>query len=241
MKPALFISFLLIALPLRLAAQTDVVLQKNNVSGAAGSVQTFLFTVTYDTLAITINASPSGAGGSGTVKFGPADSDLSNTTPISGDSASFTGVPGGVYKAVVTGGSYFYGLDISVTESGPTKIPSFFIDEKALSGNVQYLSFPNGNYFGYFAFLPNPAYIYHFDLGYEYVFDAADGNSGIYLYDFASRGFFYTSPNFPFPYMYDFALNSVVYYYPDPNNSGRYNTDGIRYFYVFNTGEIISK
>ena len=142
---------------------------------------------------------------------------------------------------MVTAGSYFYGLDISVTESGPTKISSFFIDEKSLSDNVKYLSFPNGRYFGYFAFLTNPAYIYHFDLGYEYVFDAADGNSGIYLYDFKSSGFFYTSPNFPFPYMYDFALNSVVYYYPDPNNAGHYNTDGYRFFYVFNTGQIISK
>ena len=63
----------------------------------------------------------------------------------------------------------------------------------------------------------------------------------MYLYDFASNDFFYTSPVFPFPYLYDFGLNSVLYYFPDPNNAGHYNTDGIRYFYDFGTGTVISK
>ena len=58
---------------------------------------------------------------------------------------------------------------------------------------------------------------------------------------FASNDFFYTSPSFPFPYLYDFGLNSTVYYYPDPNNAGHYNTNGIRYFYVFSTGQIVTK
>ena len=73
------------------------------------------------------------------------------------------------------------------------------------------------------------------------MFDAADGYSGVYFYDFKSSTFFYTSPGFPFPYLDDFALNSFLYYYPDPNNPGRYNTDGVRYFYDFATGKIISK
>ena len=110
-----------------------------------------------------------------------------------------------------------------------------------MSNGVHYLAFPNGTYFGYYAYLSDPRYLYHFDLGYEYVFDADDGKQGVYLYDFASSGFFYTSPTFPFPYLYDFSLNSVVYYYPDPNNAGRYNTNGKRNFYVFSTGQIISK
>ena len=117
----------------------------------------------------------------------------------------------------------------------------FFTGEVPLSGGVYYLAFPSGNYFGYYSYLTDPAYIYHFDLGYEYVFDAADNKSGVYLYDFASNDFFYTSPGFPFPYLYDFSLNSVLYYYPDPNNAGHYNTNSIRYFYDFNTGAIISK
>ena len=106
---------------------------------------------------------------------------------------------------------------------------------------MSYLSFPNGNFFGYYSYLADPKYIYHFDLGYEYVFDANDGQSGVYLYDFASNTFFYTSPTFGFPYLYDFTLNAVLYYYPDPNNVGRYNTGGTRYFYNFATGQIITK
>ena len=58
----------------------------------------------------------------------------------------------------------------------------------------------------------------------------------MYLYDFASQSFFYTSPTFPFPYLYDFGLNAVLYYYPDPTNPQRYNTNGVRYFYNFPPG-----
>ena len=132
-----------------------------------------------------------------------------------------------------TGDAYRY-TDLVAT-------PAFFDGEVALDNGVYSLTFPSGNPFGYYSFLTNRAYIYHFDLGYEYVFDAADGNAGVYLYDFKSSGFFYTSPGFPFPYLYDFNLGSTVYYYPDPNHAGYYNTNGVRYFYVFNTGKIISK
>ncbi|MBE7156945.1 MAG: hypothetical protein INR62_00665 [Rhodospirillales bacterium] len=117
--------------------------------------------------------------------------------------------------------------------------PSFFSSEVALSQGVYYLAFPNGNAFGYYAYLADPHFVYHFDLGYEYVIDAQDGRSGVYLYDFASGSWFYTSPSFGFPYLYDFSLNSVLYYYPDPNHPGRYNTDGVRWFYDYATGKII--
>ena len=119
--------------------------------------------------------------------------------------------------------------------------PPFFDGEAALANGVYYLSFPAGNPFGYYSYLSDPNYIYHFDLGYEFVFDAKDGNSGVYLYDFASNDFFYTSPGFPFPYLYDFGLNTVLYYYPDPDDAGRYNTNGVRYFYRFDTGKIFTK
>jgi poly(3-hydroxybutyrate) depolymerase len=118
--------------------------------------------------------------------------------------------------------------------------PAFFDGQNSLGEGVYYLQFPSGNFFGYYSYLGDPDYLYHFDLGYEYVYDAADGNSGVYFYDFASGGFFYSSPGFPFPYLYDFALNSVVYYYPDPSNPGHYNTNGLRYFYVFNSGEVVT-
>ncbi|MBE7157836.1 MAG: hypothetical protein INR62_05290 [Rhodospirillales bacterium] len=117
----------------------------------------------------------------------------------------------------------------------------FFDGEVSLGNGVYYLQFPDRNIFGYYAFLADPHYLYHFDLGYEYVFDAKDGQKGVYLYDFTSGHFFYTSPTFPFPYLYDFTLNAVLYYYADPNNPGRYNTNGTRYFYNFATGQIITE
>ena len=119
--------------------------------------------------------------------------------------------------------------------------PLFFEGEVPLANSVYYLQLPGGNFFGYYSFLTDPHYIYHFDMGYEYVFDAQDGTGGVYLYDFKSGTFFYTSPSFGFPYLYDFSLNTVLYYYPDPKNPGHYNTNGTRYFYRFDTGAIFSK
>jgi hypothetical protein len=121
----------------------------------------------------------------------------------------------------------------------PPAHPSFFNGEIALGSGVYYLQFPNGTPFGYYSYLTDPYWIYHFDMGYEYWFDANDGQSGIYFYDNTSTHFFYTSPSFPFPYLYDFTLNTVLYYYPDTNNPGHYTTNP-RYFYNFATGQIIT-
>ena len=118
---------------------------------------------------------------------------------------------------------------------------SFFTGANYLGNGVSFLNFANGNDFGYYGLLADPHYIYHFDLGYEYVFDAGDGKSGVYFYDYVSRSYFYTSPTFSFPYLYDYSLNTVLYYYPDPNSPGHYNSNGRRYFYDFTTGEIITK
>ncbi len=124
----------------------------------------------------------------------------------------------------------------------PPAHPAFFTGEQSVGNGTYYLEFPAvGQYFGYYGYLSDPNYIYHQDLGYEYVFDANDGNSGVYFFDFSSSTFFYTSPVFPFPYLYDFSLNTVLYYYPDASNPGHYNTDGTRYFYRFDTGQIIVK
>ena len=121
----------------------------------------------------------------------------------------------------------------------PSLHPAFFSGEVSLGNGVYYLQFPNGTPFGYYSYLTDPRFIYHFDMGYEYWFDANDGHSGIYFYDFASNHFFYTSPSFPFPYLYDFSLNTVLYYFPDPNRPGHYTTNP-RYFYNFATGQIIT-
>ena len=125
-------------------------------------------------------------------------------------------------------------LELVSTQRAP-----FFDGSVALSDGFYYLKFSDGNLFGYYNFNFTP-YLYHSDLGFEYPFDAADGSNGIYLYDFTSKTFFYTSSSL-FPYLYDFTLNTFLYYYPDPTRADHYNTDGTRYFYDFATGQIISK
>ena len=119
--------------------------------------------------------------------------------------------------------------------------PAFFSGEAALNNGVYYLALPNGTPFGYYSYLQDPNYIYHFDMGYEYMIDANDGVGGIYFYDFASSHWWYTGRQYPFPYIYDFGLGTgtLVYYYADTNNAGHYTTNP-RYFYDFPKGEIIT-
>ena len=144
---------------------------------------------------------------------------------------------GYVYSALSSGSSAIHVL--AILTPGPPS--TFFLGEAPLKDGVYYLAFSTGNYFGYYAFLSNPNYIYHFDMGYEEAFAADDGKAVGYRYECKSTGFFYTAPSFPFPYLYDFTLKTVLYYYPDPNNPGHYNTDGTRYFYDFSTGQTITK
>ncbi len=171
--------------------------------------------------------------GPGSVSFAnPAQPDTTATFTASGNYVLMLSAADGVHPVA------YSAVNVAVGVAGAH--PAFFTGETALSNGVYYLAFPNGNYFGYYGYLADSHYIYHFDLGYEYVLDANDSKSGMYLYDFASQTFFYTSPTFPFPYLYDFSLNSVLYYYPDPDQAGHYNTAGVRYFYEFATGKIIS-
>jgi plastocyanin len=118
--------------------------------------------------------------------------------------------------------------------------PTFFTGEIPLGNGVYYLQFPNGTPFGYYAYLSDPHFIYHFDMGYEYWFDANDGHSGVFFYDFAANTFFYSSPSFPFPYLYDFGLNTILYYYPDTQMPGHYTTNP-RFFFNFATNQIITR
>jgi plastocyanin len=116
--------------------------------------------------------------------------------------------------------------------------PSFFNGETALGGGWYYLQFPNGTPFGYYSYLSDQNFIYHIDLGFEYLLDANDANHGIYFYDFASSSSFYTNPG-TFPDLYDFSLNAWLYYLPDFNNPGRY-THNPRWFFNFATGQWIT-
>jgi hypothetical protein len=117
--------------------------------------------------------------------------------------------------------------------------PSFFAGEVALNNGVYYLQLPNSNIFGYYSYLPDPHYIYHFDLGYEYLIDANDGAGGLYLYDFASGHWWYTGRQYPFPYLYDFTLGAFLYYFPDTKNPQHYTTSP-RFFYSFTASQIVT-
>ncbi len=150
-----------------------------------------------------------------------------------------------IYPTFAVGTSFYYKgapLSDAGTQFVVGRGPSACLDDNVSLGHgIHFLQFPNGHAFGYFSYLSDDHYIYHQDMGFEYVFDADDGQKGMYLYDFATKGYFYTSPTFPFPYMYDFTLNTTVYYFPNADDPTRFNTNGKRYFYRFDTGEIFSK
>jgi hypothetical protein len=115
---------------------------------------------------------------------------------------------------------------LSSTATGTTNTPA------------EYLQFPDGVVFGYYSPVSFP-WIYHFDLGWEYLFEANDGLQGVFLYDLNSTSFWYTNPEI-FPFVYDFTLNSWLYYYPDARRPGHY-TSAPRYFYDFTTKKIINR
>jgi|GEM_PF-3764239 predicted lipoprotein with Yx(FWY)xxD motif len=116
---------------------------------------------------------------------------------------------------------------------------SFFAGEASLGSGAYYLALPNGNPFGYYSYLADSNYIYHFDAGYMYVIDANDGVGGVYFYDFTSGHWWYTGRQYPFPYVYDFSLGAFLYYYPNANSAGHYTTNS-RYFYNFTASAIIA-
>ena len=152
----------------------------------------------------------------------------------SGDMGGFNYLRGG---AAINDSGWITGVGQKLNGSDhaflakPALRPAFFNGEIALGGGWYYLQFANGTPFGYYSYLPDQNFIYHIDLGFEYLFDANDANHGIYFYDFASSSFFYTSPS-TFPYLYDFSLNAWLYYLRGTHNP--------RWFYNFATGQWIT-
>ena len=101
-----------------------------------------------------------------------------------GDSTAGTGNPPTDSGWWITAAqNYYLNGPVSLTPGvKPAPVhPPFFAGETALTNGVYYLAFQNGKPFGYYAYLSDPHYIYHFDMGYEYVFDAADGHDSVYL------------------------------------------------------------
>jgi uncharacterized repeat protein (TIGR03803 family) len=147
---------------------------------------------------------------------------------------------GDFYGTCVNGGDNELGCVFRLQVSGVT--PAFFAGEAFLGNGTYYLSFPNGTLFGYYGFLtgspitPN-AWVYHVDLGYEYLLEGTPPGS-IYVWDFSSQHWWYTSASL-FPYLYDFTLNSFIYYFPDTKTPGHY-TANPRYFSNLTTGKIFT-
>lgn len=110
-------------------------------------------------------------------------------------------------------------------------LPTFFAGQQAVGNGVYSLTFPDAQVFGTYTFGADPHNITLDDLGAEYVTDAADGKSGVYLYDYTSGHTFYTSPSL-YPYLYDNAFQAFLYYFT--------NTKNPRVFYNFGTSTYIS-
>ena len=104
-----------------------------------------------------------------------------------------------------------------------------------MANSVYYLQFPDNNLFGYYAYFSG-GWIYHFDLGYEYV-DPGKG-SEVYMWDEMSQHWWYSNAG-EFPYLYDFTLNAWLYYYPNPQSAGHYSTNP-RYFVNLTTNQIFT-
>jgi hypothetical protein len=130
---------------------------------------------------------------------------------------------------------------VALTVSAPPVADAFFTGEQPL-GTLFYLQFQDGNPFGYYGFLEGSAstpsaWLYHFDLGYEYV-TGGDANGDLYFYDLESNHWWYTSSSL-FPFLYDFTLNSWIYYFPNTQSPGHYTTNP-RYFSNLTTKQIFT-
>lgn len=159
----------------------------------------------------------------------------------SGD--SFTGT---ISIASLPAGEYCIGLNannsndpaFALSFSTPVSAAysnAFFNGQEASTSAFSYLQFADGNPFGYYGFLAGSpssvsAWLYHDDLGYEYVMPGAASGS-VYFFDLASGHWWYTS-NALFPYLYDFAFNDWLYYFPANDKPGHY-TSNPRVFFNF--------
>jgi CubicO group peptidase (beta-lactamase class C family) len=187
---------------------------------------------------LTITASPS-VGGTVTPANGssyPAGTVVPITaTPASG--YEFTGWTGPVASSSSASTTVTMSAAESVTAnfSSPSTPAAFFAGEVSLGSGVEYLKFPNSTVFGYYNFVAS-AIFYHYDMGYEAFIPGSA--SDVYLYDFTSGHWWYTS-NTLFPYLYDFTLKTWVYYFPNTTSPGHYTTNP-RYFSNLTTGQIFT-
>jgi hypothetical protein len=143
----------------------------------------------------------------------------------------------------VGSGSSANTLTVSVILTTVAPGDPFFNGEISVGGGFFYLVLQDGNPFGFYSFAQGTANtatatIFHADMGFEYVVPGGGAGAGIYMYDFSSGHWWYTSSTL-FPYIYDFTLNSWLYYFPNTSSAGHYTT-APRYFYQFSTSKIVS-
>jgi hypothetical protein len=153
---------------------------------------------------------------------------LFTTAPITGGSL----VVNEVFVVKTNGGNFAKVLITAVAASGN---PAFFNGEVSLGSGVEYLQFSNSTVFGYYTFVASTIF-YQFDMGFEAFVPGSA--SDIYLYDFTSSHWWYTS-NTLFPYVYDFTLKTWIYYFPNTMSTGHYTTNP-RYFSNLTTGQIFT-
>ena len=105
-------------------------------------------------------------------------------------------------------------------------VPGFFAGQVAVGDDFHYL--------GFFGFVNEDSFpfLFHSELGFQYFFDAKNGERGAFLYDFAGLGFNYTSPML-YPYLYNFDANAFLFYFKD--------TKDPRVFYNFTTRQFVFK
>lgn len=113
----------------------------------------------------------------------------------------------------------------------------FFTGEVALGGDWYWLGPQGSNTYGFgYVYTADFPYIWHEDIGWEYVVDAGNGSShGAYFYDFTSGAWWYSQPSM-FPFMYDFNTNAWMYCAPQTGKTDRYQS-GPRWFLNMTTGK----
>ena len=122
------------------------------------------------------------------------------------------------------------GQTFTVTQASPIDThPQFFSGEVSVGSGVYFLTFPNGTLFGFYNY-PAASYIYHYDMGFEYLLPANAAAGDIYFYDFESGHWWFTGPSL-FPNLYDFTLGAWIFYFSDPSNPGHYTTNPRKFAY----------
>jgi hypothetical protein len=216
---------------------SDSGLQTHSITvSSSGGTYTASFTTQY---LLSVSASPAAGG---IVIETPASSDGSGYYST-GTSVSLAGSPNTGYAFSSWSGDLSGSASPqSVNMTAPRTVTAnfaagiaFFAGSVNGGSGTQYLQFPNGKIFGYYAFLSS-IWMYHVDLGYEVV---VPGNGPeVYLWDLSSGEWWYTNTS-SFPYLYDFTRKSWIYYFPDTTKAGHYTTNP-RYFVNMTTGVIFT-